>query len=63
MSTDTGSLGTVPGTRIESRTTMSATSNGVGINPRIAIVTRTEKASPKKRNEAGEWNRDVYIRQ
>lgn len=53
VSTDTGSLGTVPGTWIESRTTTSATNNGAGTNPRIAIVTRTEKASPKNGTRLG----------
>jgi hypothetical protein len=43
VTTDTGSLGTVQGTQIESRNTMNATNNGAVINPRIATVTRMEK--------------------
>lgn len=43
MATDTGSLVTALGTRVESRTTTSATSNGAGINLRIATVTRKGK--------------------
>lgn len=48
VSTGTGSLGTGPGTWIESRTTTNATNNEVVINPRIATVTRMEKEYPKK---------------
>lgn len=43
MATDTGSLATALGTRVESRTTTSATNNGAGINLRIATVTRKGK--------------------
>lgn len=46
VSTDTGSLGTVPGTWIASRTTMKAIGHGAGTNPRIITVTRM-KGSPK----------------
>lgn len=48
VTTDTERPGTVPGTRIGSRTTMSATNNAAVINPRIATVTRMEKSFPKK---------------
>ena len=46
VSTDTGSLGTAPGTRTESRTTTSPTNSGAATNPRIATVTRTGKGCP-----------------
>lgn len=47
VSIDTGSLGTVPGTWSESRTTTNATNNETVINLRIATVTRREKDYPK----------------
>ena len=46
VSTDTGRLGTAPGTRTESRTTTSATNSGAATNPRIATVTRMGKGRP-----------------
>lgn len=47
VSTDTGRLGTVPGTWSASRTTTNATNNATVINLRIATVTRREKDYPK----------------
>lgn len=48
MATDTGSLATALGTRVESRTTTNATSKGAGINLRIVTVTRKGKWYPRE---------------